>query len=57
MVKNSVTTIRDMAKESGFSPTTVSLVLNKAPLACSIPVATKKRIEETAKKLGVHSQH
>jgi LacI family transcriptional regulator len=52
MVKNSVTTIRDMAKESGFSPTTVSLVLNKAPLACSIPVATKKRIEETAKKLG-----
>jgi LacI family transcriptional regulator len=45
-------TIRDVAKESGFSSTTVSIVLNNAPLARYIPVATKKRIERAAKKLG-----
>jgi len=45
-------TIRDVAKESGFSSTTVSIVLNNAPLARYIPVTTKKRIERAAKKLG-----
>jgi LacI family transcriptional regulator len=44
-------TIRDVAKESGFSATTVSIVLNNAPLARYIPTATKKRIESAAKKL------
>src|SRR6266481_4646509 len=52
MVKTSVITIRDVAKESGFSSTTVSIVLNNAPLARYIPAATKKRIERAAKKLG-----
>jgi LacI family transcriptional regulator len=47
-----VITIRDVAKESGFSSTTVSIVLNDAPLARYIPPATKKRIEKAAKKLG-----
>jgi LacI family transcriptional regulator len=45
-------TIRDVAKESGFSSTTVSIVLNNAPLARYIPSTTKKRIERAAKKLG-----
>src|SRR5437868_8785725 len=45
-------TIRDVAKESGFSSTTVSIVLNNAPLARYIPATTKKRIERAAKKLG-----
>jgi DNA-binding LacI/PurR family transcriptional regulator len=45
-------TIRDVAKESGFSATTVSIVLNNAPLARYIPTTTKKRIEGAAKKLG-----
>jgi len=45
-------TIRDVAKESGFSSTTVSIVLNHAPLARYIPATTKKRIERAAKKLG-----
>jgi LacI family transcriptional regulator len=45
-------TIRDVAKASGFSSTTVSIVLNNAPLARYIPAPTKKRIEGAAKRLG-----
>src|SRR5438128_304464 len=45
-------TIRDVAKESGFSSTTVSIVLNNAPLSRYIPPVTKKRIERAAQKLG-----
>jgi LacI family transcriptional regulator len=45
-------TIRDVAKQSGFSSTTVSIVLNDAPLARYIPPSTKKRIERAAEKLG-----
>jgi len=45
-------TIRDVAKESGFSSTTVSIVLNNAPLARYIPAATKKKIERAAETLG-----
>ena len=44
--------MRDVAKQSGFSPATVSIVLNNAPLARYIAPATKKRIEEVAKRLG-----
>ena len=35
--RDSMVTIRDVAKESGFSSTTVSIVLNDAPLARYIP--------------------
>jgi LacI family transcriptional regulator len=45
-------TIRDVAKASGFSLTTVSIVLNNAPLASYIPPTTKKKIEVAAKKLA-----
>ena len=45
-------TIRDVTKESGFSSTTVSIVLNNAPLARYIPSVTKKKIERAAEKLG-----
>src|SRR4051812_25557828 len=51
-VKGAIVTIREVAKESGFSSTTVSIVLNNAPLSRYIPAATKKRIERAAKKLG-----
>jgi DNA-binding LacI/PurR family transcriptional regulator len=50
--KNITVTMRDVARGSGFSPATVSIVLNNAPLARYIAPATKKRIEEVAKKLG-----
>lgn len=45
-------TIRDIAEESGFSLTTVSLVLNDGPPARRISVQTKKRIWKVAKQLG-----
>jgi len=51
-LKQSTVTIRDVAKASGFSSTTVSIVLNSAPLARYIPETTKKKIEVAAKKLG-----
>jgi DNA-binding LacI/PurR family transcriptional regulator len=50
--KNFTVTMRDVAKASGFSPATVSIVLNNAPLARYIAATTKKRIEETAKRMG-----
>src|SRR6202050_4180153 len=50
--KNAAVTMRDVATQSGFSPATVSIVLNNAPLARYIAPATKKRIEDAAKKLG-----
>ncbi|HEX2329326.1 MAG TPA: LacI family DNA-binding transcriptional regulator [Candidatus Angelobacter sp.] len=51
--KESVT-IRDVARESGFAASTVSIVLNNAPLARYIPPTTKARIQRTAKTLGYH---
>jgi LacI family transcriptional regulator len=45
-------TIRDVAKRSGFSSTTVSIVLNNAPLARYISPRTKKKIERAAHRLG-----
>lgn len=45
-------TIRDVARHSGFSSSTVSIVLNDAPLARYIPRVTKDRIEATATTLG-----
>jgi LacI family transcriptional regulator len=50
--KNPAVTMRDVATQSGFSPATVSIVLNNAPLARYIAPTTKKRIEEVARKLG-----
>jgi LacI family transcriptional regulator len=50
--KSITVTMRDVATTSGFSPATVSIVLNNAPLAQYIAPATKKKIEEAARKLG-----
>src|SRR5450432_1942169 len=50
--KRGLVTMRDVAEATGFSPATVSIVLNNAPLARYIASTTRKRIEETAKRLG-----
>jgi len=52
LAKTGVITIRDVASESGYSASTVSIVLNSAPLSRYIPADTKKRIETAAKRLG-----
>ena len=44
-------TIKDVARESGFAPTTVSFVLNNAPLSKYIADETKARIRQAAKEL------
>ncbi len=45
-------TVRDIARESGFSVGSVSIVLNNAPLARYMSEAAKQRIKETARRLG-----
>ena len=52
MTKDAVITIRDVASQSGYSVSTVSIVLNNAPLARYIPAETKERIESAARRLG-----
>jgi LacI family transcriptional regulator len=54
---SAVATIRDVAKQSGFSLATVSMVLNNAPLARYIPTVTRTRIETAAKTLGYRPNH
>jgi LacI family transcriptional regulator len=45
-------TLRDVARTCGVSTTTVSMVLNRAPLASFLPEATKQRIVQVADELG-----
>jgi DNA-binding LacI/PurR family transcriptional regulator len=52
MRRGGASTIRDVARESGYSASTVSIVLNNAPLARYIPEETKGRIQSTARRLG-----
>jgi LacI family transcriptional regulator len=52
MARSGVITIRDVARESGYSASTVSIVLNNAPLSRYIPGDTKTRIETAARRLG-----
>jgi DNA-binding LacI/PurR family transcriptional regulator len=52
MGKSGAITIRDVARESGYSASTVSIVLNSAPLSRYIPADTKTRIETAARRLG-----
>jgi LacI family transcriptional regulator len=52
MARSGVITIRDVARESGYSASTVSIVLNNAPLSRYIPSDTKTRIETAARHLG-----
>jgi LacI family transcriptional regulator len=42
----------DVARESGYSTSTVSIVLNEAPLSKHLRTQTKRRIREIADRLG-----
>src|ERR1700751_124309 len=50
--KRGLVTMRDVPQTTGFSPATVSIVLNNAPLARYIAPSTRQKIEATAKRLG-----
>ena len=50
--KSNHVTIVDVARTSGFSPSTVSIVLNEAPLSRYVAAKTKEHIRKTAKELG-----
>jgi LacI family transcriptional regulator len=45
-------TIRDVAGESGFSVTTVSMVLNAGPASSRISARTRSRIRKVARRMG-----
>lgn len=45
-------TLADIARESGFSPSTVSIVLNEAPLSRYLAEQTKDVIRATSKRMG-----
>jgi len=45
-------TIKDVARKSGFSPSTVSIVLSEAPLSRYVALETKERIRKASKELG-----
>jgi DNA-binding LacI/PurR family transcriptional regulator len=45
------TTLADVARESGFSPSTISIVLNEAPISKYVAAKTKEHIREVAKRL------
>lgn len=47
-------TLSDVARESGFSVSTVSIVLNEAPLSQHVAAATKEHIRKTALEMGYH---
>jgi LacI family transcriptional regulator len=47
-------TLVEVARQSGFSPATVSIVLNEAPLSRHVAARTKQHIRETALALGYH---
>lgn len=48
------TTLADVARESGFSASTVSIVLNEAPLSRYVAATTKEHIRVVAKRMGYH---
>src|SRR5689334_236504 len=45
-------TIKDIAAKTGFSATTISMVMNNSPIARKIPAATKKIIRDAARLMG-----
>ncbi len=47
-------TLLDVARASGFSVSTVSIVLSEAPLSHFVAEGTRGRVKAVAQKLGYH---
>ena len=56
-IKPKAVSLKDLAASLKLSPTTVSLVLNAAPTASSIPTGTQDRIFEAARNLKYRPNH
>lgn len=52
--KSGHVTLLDVARACGYSVSTVSIVLSKAPLSQNVAAATRERIRAMAKQLGYH---
>jgi LacI family transcriptional regulator len=52
--KSTRVTLLDVARKSGFSPSTVSIVLSEAPLSRYVAAKTKEHIRKTAQALDYH---
>ncbi|MGA9672636.1 MAG: LacI family DNA-binding transcriptional regulator [Terracidiphilus sp.] len=52
--KSTHVTLADVARASGFSTSTVSIVLNEAPLSRYVAVKTKELIRKKASEMGYH---
>lgn len=52
--KSGHVTLLDIAKASGFSVSTVSIVLSEAPLSKNVAASTRKHIRAIAEQLGYH---
>lgn len=52
--KSGHVTLLDIARASGFSVSTVSIVLSEAPLSQNVAVTTRAHIRTIARKLGYH---
>ncbi len=52
--KSGHVTLLDIARASGFSVSTVSIVLSEAPLSQNVAVTTRARIRTIARQLGYH---
>lgn len=52
--KSGHVTLHDIARASGFSVSTVSIVLSEAPLSKNVAVTTRARIRTIARQLGYH---
>ena len=52
--KSGHVTLLDIARTSGFSVSTVSIVLRETPLSQNVAAKTRAHIREIAQKLGYH---
>jgi len=50
-------TLKDLASHLALSPATISLVLNRSPVADAIPEETQQRVFAAARELGYHPNY